>query len=634
MSSIFGIFNRDGKPISPEIVQTMQDTMCYWNPDDRGTWVSGPVALGHAMLWNTPESKLEQLPASNDSLSISMDARLDNRKELLKKLNLANRPLQQVTDSELILAAYEKWGEDCPKHLLGDFAFAVWDKKNNQLFFSRDHIGIKPIYYYITKDLVLVSNLMQAFLSHPNIEKKIDEVSIARYLRGEEFSHKSTFFENIQKLSPATTMAVKTDTVTEKRYWHPQHSPAVKLDTDEDYEKKFKELLEQSVKDRLRSAYPVTSHLSGGLDSTGIAAIASRLLRKDKKKLLGINWIASPEPTDAPDYYEWSYSQRFAELAEIEHHHINLDTNNLSEIFLNMDILQNDTVDLWYEFLVRKEVRNADGRVILSGWGGDEIASSYGRGYFTELFYSGRLIKSITAFREYTNHKRYTIRQFLKAYFNVTIWQSIPYKLRCKIRKKNCYRAVSLICINDDFAAFVNNLNAPDISNSVKTVRGVQLSYLEMGYIQQRIESWAIASINEKMEYRYPLLDKRLVEFCLGIPATLFLKGNQNRYIYRQAMKNELPDYIRLNTEKDEPRRVALFHENTIKAMRHSISKIKRKSDNVVDYECLFKKLSHIQIETIVDRYERTDIVDGITRSFLLLSSSLSNYIKNSKSED
>ena len=140
--------------------------------------------------------------------------------------------------------------------------------------------------------------------------------------------------------------------------------------------------------------------------------------------------------------------------------------------------------------------------------------------------------------------------------------------------------------------------------------------------------------INEKMEYRYPLLDKRLVEFCLGIPATLFLKGNQNRYIYRQAMKNELPDYIRLNTEKDEPRRVALFHEKTIQAMRHSISKIKRKSDNVVDYECLFKKLSHIQIETIVDRYERTDTIDGITRSFLLLSSSLSNYIENFKSDD
>lgn len=129
MSGIFGIFNRNGNAVDKQIVETMLEATSYWEPDESGTWINGPVVLGHTMLWNTPESKYEHLPLEKDVLVLTMDARIDNREELARDLELPNRPLEEVGDSEFILAAYVKWGEACPKYLVGDFAFAIWDEK-------------------------------------------------------------------------------------------------------------------------------------------------------------------------------------------------------------------------------------------------------------------------------------------------------------------------------------------------------------------------------------------------------------------------------------------------------------------------------------------------------------------------
>lgn len=134
MSGFFGIYKRDGKSVELGIVQKMLNAMSYWEPDESGSVREGSVAFAHMMLWNTPESKQENLPGKQDHLIITMDARLDNREELAEQLDLTSHSLQQITDSTFILAAYAKWGEDCPKYLLGDFSFAIWDGGKKQLF--------------------------------------------------------------------------------------------------------------------------------------------------------------------------------------------------------------------------------------------------------------------------------------------------------------------------------------------------------------------------------------------------------------------------------------------------------------------------------------------------------------------
>jgi len=148
MSAIIGIYNRTGQPVDPEALQGMTDILTHRGPDGQGVWASGPAGLGHRMLWTTPESLHETLPFADDAagLTITADARIDNREELLPLLGLTDGPPEQVSDSRVILAAYAKWGEHCPEHLLGDFAFVIWDAAAQTLFCACDHFGVKPLY--------------------------------------------------------------------------------------------------------------------------------------------------------------------------------------------------------------------------------------------------------------------------------------------------------------------------------------------------------------------------------------------------------------------------------------------------------------------------------------------------------
>ena len=153
MSGILGILNRDGRAIKSELVEKMHHNMSTWNPDVKHIYLSNSVALGHAMLWNTPESKYENLPLESHACVLTMDARIDNRDELFMELDLPDKPLGEIGDSEFILAAYIKWGEECPKYLLGDFSFALWDEQKQQIFCARDHVGVKQFYYYVSDDI-------------------------------------------------------------------------------------------------------------------------------------------------------------------------------------------------------------------------------------------------------------------------------------------------------------------------------------------------------------------------------------------------------------------------------------------------------------------------------------------------
>ena len=166
MSGIIGIHYLDGRPVDRENLTKMVDILAHRGPDGADIWVDGCVGLGHRMLWTTPESLIEKLPLENQrgDLVITADARIDNRDELIAALQINNRPSDKVVDSELILAAYEKWGEDCPEHLLGDFAFAIWDERRELLFCARDHFGVKPFYYYFANNTFAFGSEIKALL--------------------------------------------------------------------------------------------------------------------------------------------------------------------------------------------------------------------------------------------------------------------------------------------------------------------------------------------------------------------------------------------------------------------------------------------------------------------------------------
>ncbi len=147
MSAIAGIYYLDDRRVNRADLERMINILVHRGPDGSNIWSEGGVGFGHRMLWTTPESLLEKLPLVNQSgdLAITADARIDNRDELIAALAFNDRPSEKITDSQLILAAYEKWGDRCLEHLLGDFAFAIWDGRNQIVFCARDHCDISPV---------------------------------------------------------------------------------------------------------------------------------------------------------------------------------------------------------------------------------------------------------------------------------------------------------------------------------------------------------------------------------------------------------------------------------------------------------------------------------------------------------
>ena len=185
MSGIAGIYYLDGRPVEGMDVQRMIDSIAHRGPDGCGVWTDGSVGLGHRMLWTTPESLHEKLPLTNKSgdLTITADARIDNRDELISALNFNGRPRETITDSEIILAAYEKWGEKCPEELLGDFSFAIWDKRKQIVFCGRDHFGVKPFYYHLSEKIFTYASEIKAMLCLQHVPRRLNEIS-SRILSG------------------------------------------------------------------------------------------------------------------------------------------------------------------------------------------------------------------------------------------------------------------------------------------------------------------------------------------------------------------------------------------------------------------------------------------------------------------
>ena len=547
MSGFFGIFNRNGNKVEKKIAENMLESMSSWDPDESDLWIDGHVALGHAMLWNTPESKYEHLPLQKDVYVLIMDARIDNRDDLVKEVELPDRPISEIGDSEFILAAYEKWGEECAKHLLGDFAFVIWDEKKKQLFCARDHIGIKPFFYFQSDELFVFSNGISALLEHPQIPQDFDDITVAYFVKDEGINSKdSTFFENIKKLPPATNIIVSEKETRKNVYWKIEDAPLVRYKSFQEYSQKLRELFDDAVMIRLRSDYEMASHMSGGIDSSPIAVMSARKLTKEGKHLHTFNWIDIPEDLDKYEFESWNFSRRIASEEEnIIHEEFTIDPDFWAKQYVTHNIFTQGTMYFWEEYYIQKRMKEMNARVMLSGWGGDELISYNGYSYISGLFSQRKILTALYYFFQGIKYPYYPRNKWIKLAVK-SILPSAIFKILRNIVKPNTetvkeYEIDNHMYLMDSFVKFVKS--QPNIEYpTVKGVRKMQLALYNLGHIQSRTESWALSGSSRRMEYRYPLLDKRIVEFAVGIPEDLFYhwQGKERR-LFKTAISDLLP---------------------------------------------------------------------------------------------
>ena len=231
MSGICGIVRFDGKPISKEAIQNMLDTMENRGNDAEGVWIGNGVAFGHKMLWTTPESQHENQPfiSKDGRLVITADARIDNRDELIEKLEISESDADVITDIDLIVFSYQKWGEDCPKYLVGNFSFAIWDEINQKLYCARDHVGFKPFFYYKDSDLLIFSSEISALFSYPGIDKEINQEAVECSLLFDAIAYTDTYFKDIFSLKGSTYKVCNANGMCRDiEYWNPAYEQRVR----------------------------------------------------------------------------------------------------------------------------------------------------------------------------------------------------------------------------------------------------------------------------------------------------------------------------------------------------------------------------------------------------------------------
>lgn len=396
---------------------------------------------------------------------------------------------ERLTDAELILHAYERWGDDCVKHLLGDFAFAIWDDRRKRLFCARDHFGVKPFFYAHTADSFNFSST----LNELKVSTTLNEIAIGDYLLfGVNQDQSTTVFKDIQRLPPAHTLTVENNQVKIRRYWTPSIPADVRFRNPESYVERFSEVLERAVKDRVRTDRVAVS-MSGGLDSTSLAAIASK-----HAEVAGFTVVYDSLIPDE----ERRYSSLAAEHLGISITHLNGDAYSLFD----------GEMDLPEPFLISPLT-----------------------GQFNDLL---RLCVDFAPVA-------------LTGYDGDAFMHEPRVKLRTRISRmlrKNDYHGFFPEWIDESFAVRTNLRERNEEFWVAKAFgkRPSAMSALNSKIWTSLFEGYDPGSTRLNLEVRHPFLDLRLIEYVLAIPAVPWCV---NKHILRCAMKNKLPDAV-LNRPK------------------------------------------------------------------------------------
>ncbi len=573
MSGIAGIYYLDEKPVEWETLSRMVDRLVHRGPDGADVWCSESIGLGHRMLWTTPESLLEKLPLVSRSgdLAITADARIDNRDELIGLLRLKDYPAEKITDSQLILTAYEKWGESCSQYLLGDFAFAIWDRRKQTLFCGRDHFGVKPFYYYYCPGQIFVfATEIKALFCLAEVPCLINETRIGDHLNLMLEDKAITFYRDIFRLPPSHSLTVSSKKLNLQQYWSFNPKQELRLNSDAEYAEAYHAIFTKAVKCRLRSAFPIGSTLSGGLDSSSIVCVSRELLAQQGRTTLKTFSAIFDKLAECD---ERQYINEVVAQGGVEPHYIHAERiSPLTEI---------DKV-LWHqdepffapnEFMhwgLYKAAREKGVRVFLDGFLGDSVVS-YGWEYQIELARKGRwlaLAREEQAIAKNYGGDPWKLTRHIIWQYGIKFW--IPEILKQswqRLHRHNIAEPPISPLINFEFAERINlgdRLKAfeRDPLPSWHSVRKAHYLELVSGGFPLCLELADKGAAAFSLESRFPYTDRRLAEFCLAVPPAQKLRDGWTRTILRRAMSDYLPEKIRWRSSKGNI--AANFHQGLL----------------------------------------------------------------------
>jgi asparagine synthase (glutamine-hydrolysing) len=550
MCGIAGFLKTDGTPADARILHRMTDAIAHRGPDASGLHVEGEVGLGHRRLAIIDLSAgIQPMSNEDDSLWITYNGEVFNHADIRPELEAAGHRYKSHCDTETMLHAYEQWGDQSVTRYRGMFAYAIWDRKKRSLFCVRDRLGIKPFYYYWDGRLFAFGSEIKVLLEHPEISARFNDALLPEYLAFGYNGGEETLFEGIRRLMPGHTLTLTRGAVPKleiKHYWEAPCPTRFDDRPDSEWIAECRSKLEEVVRMRLMSDVPLGMFLSGGVDSSAIAALIKRM-------------TSGPVKTFSVGYSE----SRFSELSEARQVADRIGTDH-HQVLVSMEEFFNALPKLvWHEdepitwpssvslhFVSKLAAERV--KVVLTGEGSDELFAGYGRYRFYQL--NARWMR---AYSTVPSGVRHAIQHALAD--SPLLSAAVRRKLGHTFLGRGAN--IESLYLNNFYCAFgakeqrklltrqfAANPYASYLQRWDSVVQSPTLPRLlfadQKTYLVELLMKQDQMSMSCSIESRVPFLDHRFVEFAASVPPHMKLRGKHGKYILKKAVEDLIPHDI------------------------------------------------------------------------------------------
>lgn len=557
MSAIFGIWHLNGKLVEKNHLKEMKESLIKYGRDAQDIYIDDNIGFGSCINKISSAYQTEvpiHISEAQETILIS-DAQIYNRDELIEVYNLTDNKL--ISNNELLMKAYEKWLKEFPKYINGDFAIAIWKKENKELRIIRDHLGVRPLYYFYDGSTFAFATDYRAILSLPFIDVQINEVLLYRLISNNVILEaEDTYFKDVKKLKQSNLLKIDKTGLSGYKYWTPGAGKKIEYETEKEYFEALYNVVYEAIRRRIHSMNcEFGAQMSGGLDSSVITILVNRELLELNKELTLFSWSPSFEEVEKQPRDERTFIEAVCNQEGLKclYYDINKAINNKGlDKKLPIEAMNMSPLYQEIESMTSKGVR-----CIFTGWGGDQ-----GISHRTNLF--GLFVNRYWSyfFKEAYGLSKGSILRFGKIIISNTILQLFRlFNVFGNLEKRN------INISNKDFNKKMKKFNKKNILYfNIDPVK-----HIESGNIQTRTEMSAFIGAEYNVQYVFPFLDYNVVDFAMSIPRHMYYKNGINRYAYRKAFEGILPKELCYYIYKDEVARPL--------ASKNRINKYKEKEE-------------------------------------------------------
>ncbi len=550
----------DGRPVIRHSLERVANTLRQYGPDRSEIFAGGTIGLVHVLMRMTPEDQFDRQPWQGASGSlITADVRIDNRDDVLAWIGVAPREAAAWPDSRLLLTAWEKLGDDIWPMLRGPFAAAIWDPRRHALTLARDHLGLNVVMWHKGERFFAFATMPNGLFALDDVPRELSEEKFADFLVLNHADHATTMYRNVFRVPPAHVMQIKQDgSIEQRRYWSPAEIRPVKLRNDAAYAEGLRACLDSAVRRQMRSAHPIGSLLSGGLDSSSVSVLAARALAEKNQRLAAFTGVPRrgfDGPLPAGTYAdETRYVDVIAKAAgNIDVTFVRDDTRNdfaeLERCFIALEGPVRNPTSLGWILSILRLARTQGQRVLLGGLYGNYTISWSGWSQALAHLRRGRLP---TAYRQWHLYYRRTSYSRWVALRKILVEPLVPERLgHWADRRRRPNRIAAWhdhAAIRPDFAAAMAvDIRAQKAGHDFlyrmrpdERIRG--LAQVDYAGDWQAAEK-AVTGV----EVRDPTADIDVISYCFGVPPEQYLAEGIDRSLIRRAMWGMLPESVLTN---------------------------------------------------------------------------------------